>query len=157
MPIGGPRPAGSSVAPAATGGTAPSPPVVTGGAALTQSWQPTTLTGAEVGGIATLTLPAAPIGAALRVDRISISTTSTQQTSCYVYLGAEADGDLVDQSPTANLDFSDYPPDGLLVPGGKPLTLVFQSMSAGSTARAVVQWALLSAARLPAVAGAMPS
>jgi hypothetical protein len=130
--------------------------VVTGGAALPQSWQVIQLSGAEVGGIATLQLAAAPIGMALRIDRISISTNSAQQTSCAVYIGAPSEGAQVDDSPTANLDFSDYPPDGLLVPGGKPLVLVFQSLSAGSTARAVVQWALLTAASLPAVAGAMP-
>lgn len=156
MPIGGPKAAGSTVAPAATGGTAPAQPVVTGGAAVVRSWQPTLLTGEEVGGIVTLTLDAAPVGSAIRVDRIAISTTSTQQTSCYVYVGPAADGELVDQSPAANLDFSDYPAGGLLVPGGKPLTLVFQSLSAGATAKAVVQWALITAAQLPAVAGAMP-
>lgn len=156
MPIGGPKAGANTVAPAATGGTAPAPAVVTGGAAVVRSWQPTTLTGPEQGGIATLTLPAAPVGMAIRVDRISISTTSTQQTSCYVYIGSEADGGLVDQSPTANLDFSSYPAAGLLVPGGKPLTLVFQSLSAGAQAKAVVQWALLAAATLPAVAGAVP-
>lgn len=156
MPIGARVASASTVAPAGSGGHAPAPTVVTGGGALTQSWQPTTLSGPERSGICTLQLPAAPVGFALVVDRISISTTSTQATTCSVYLGPVSDGAQVDYSQSANLDFSDYPPRGLLVPGGKPLTLVFSSLSAGSTAKAVVQWALVSSAQLPAVAGSIP-
>lgn len=156
MPIGRQIPPGG-VAPALAGAGATIPPqAATGRSALPQSWGPVTLTGAETGGYATLQLPAAPIGYMNVVDRIAISTTSTQQTQCYVYDGPASEGLVVDQSPTANLDFTSYTPSGLVLLGGRNLTLVFSSMSAGAQATARIQYAMVVAAQLPALAGTLP-
>lgn len=120
-------------------------------ASVAQSWGPVgrleipedhvteALEADEVGGVATVTLTPAPVGSVLRVERISISTTSTQATTCSVYVGTVNAANLMDYSSNGNLDVADesHP---ILVPGGTPLTLQWNSMSPGSTASARVQY-----------------
>lgn len=103
----------------------------------------------EVGGIATVIVDAAPVGYAHLIERIAISTDSTQATSADVYIGTDTDLPGVDHSPSANLDFSEYARP-MLVPGGERLLIVFQSLSAGSTARVRVQAWTVKAADLAA-------
>lgn len=146
MPTGARRPAtpspGTFVAPAGPG--LPAAKTVVPADFWTRPFQ-----AAEAGGIATIVVPAAPIGYALLIERIAISTDSANQTSADVYIGATTNLPGVDHSPSANQDFSDYPRP-LMVPGGEELLIVFQSMSANSTARARVQGWTVAAADLPA-------
>lgn len=104
---------------------------------------------AEAGGFATIIVAAAPVGYAHLIERIAISTDSTQATEADVYIASENNVPQVDHSPSANLDFSDYPRP-LLVPGGEQLLIVFQSLSAGATARTRVQGWTVKAADLAA-------
>lgn len=143
MPTGAPR-----AAPAATPGATPVIPGRTARTVVPADFWTRPYAAAEDGGIATITITAAPIGYAHLVERIAIATNSTVQTSADVYIGSTSDISS-DHSPSANEDFSDYPRP-LLVPGGEDLLIVFQSLSAGATARARVQAWTVRAADLPA-------
>ena len=146
MPTGARRPAtpspGTFVAPAGAG--LPAAKTVVPADFWTRPFQ-----AASEGGIATIVVPAAPIGYSLLVERISVSTDSATQTSADVYIGSATNLPSSDHSPSANQDFTEYARP-LLVPGGEQLLIVFQSMSAGSTARARVQAWTVAAADLPA-------
>lgn len=126
--------------------TAPSgPPGIAGGATTRGATQAVTAplsSAPAAGGLATVALPVCPNGKVYLVQRIGISTTSTQATTCSVYVGPPNDlspENLMDYSNNGNSDIADEN-SPILVPGGQTLTLQWSSMSAGSIGSSRVQY-----------------
>ncbi|HUC37038.1 MAG TPA: hypothetical protein VMR97_07940 [Acidimicrobiales bacterium] len=106
-----------------------------------------------VAGVASVALPLPPNGQVFLVQRIAISTTSTQATTCAVYVGTPGDlspANLIDYSYDGNADIADES-SPILVPGGQTLTLVWSSMSAGSVGSARVQYLVTDPATANAI------
>ncbi len=139
MPVG--RRAPIYGMPAAAGATYPAP---TARSLLSQAQQ-----APETGGVATVTLDAAPNGYGWLISMISLSTTSTQQTTADVYIGTPDPTGWVLEAATANANWLTGWP-ALVVPSNQPLSVVFSSMSAGSVATCRFQGVMIPNADIPA-------
>lgn len=108
-------------------------------APIRSTLQPTTLQASEVGGVATVELPAPPSGFVAFVTYIALQTTSTTTATCSV----QVDGVQVDYASQVSDAATEYR--GLYIGTGETLQLEFSGLSSGSTASARLVWALVPA------------
>lgn len=115
----------------------PAPGVLPRQSPIRATLQPTTVTAAEVGGIAVASLPAPPSGFVGMVTYVSLQTTSTTAATCTLQI----DGWPVDYASQVSGAATEYR--GLYIPTGQTLDFVFSGLSAGSTAGARAVWAMM--------------
>lgn len=80
-----------------------------------------------------------PTNEVWRVERIAVSTTSTNATAAKVYAGSEDPANLVDQTQSGDGDISDQT-NPIEIAGGSSLVVVWYGMSNGAQGTARFQY-----------------
>lgn len=90
------------------------------------------------GGTATVTIPGPQTGTRWIVERVAITTTSSQLTTAYEYVGdISLATNIVDSTDNGNLNASEYP-QGLEVLAGETLSMLWVNGTPGASAS--VRW-----------------
>lgn len=106
--------------------------------------QPATvaLTGREDGGAVTLVHGPVPFGETWHLERLTVETDSLTTTSFSARLDGERLGSLLDRTASGNADVAEYGLPGVVIPSGTSLVLRWETISAGASAAARVQYAV---------------